>query len=107
MGRKSQPYRDFLDAIASEDVTRRASALLAPLLAYDSERSGDLIHTLDVYFSLGGNSSRAAEALFLHRNGLLYRLARIEELLGVPLADAQVRLALEVALRADLRNSGE
>ena len=39
----------------------------------------------------------AAERLFLHRNSLLYRLQRIEELLGVDLKDPQVRLALNLA----------
>ena len=33
------------------------------------------------------NLSRAAEALFIHRNSLQYRLSKIEDLLGLELDD--------------------
>ena len=42
---------------------------------------------------------RAAEALHLHRNTLLYRLARIQAIGGLDLDDPEVRLAVQVALR--------
>ncbi|OBF98014.1 PucR family transcriptional regulator [Mycolicibacter sinensis] len=44
------------------------------------------------------NASRAAERMFLHRNTLLRRIARADELLPMPLADNSVRVA--VALEA-------
>lgn len=72
--------------------------VLEPLLTYDSLHGGDLVHTLHVYLALGCNASRAAEALYLHRSGLLYRLGRIEELLGVRLDEFGSRVALELAV---------
>ncbi|GAC1445527.1 MAG: hypothetical protein NVSMB52_06890 [Chloroflexota bacterium] len=75
-----------------------AAAILQPLMRYDREEGGDLMRTLSVYLRLSGNASRSAQALYLHRSGLLYRIARIESLLGVQLNDPDDRLALEIAL---------
>jgi purine catabolism regulator len=75
-----------------------APQALAPLLRYDAQHGGDLLETLRVFFELGGNASRSAEALYLHRSGLLYRLRRIEDLLAVRLDAYPDRLALELAV---------
>ncbi|HEV3309129.1 MAG TPA: helix-turn-helix domain-containing protein [Chloroflexota bacterium] len=84
---------------ADTDVRALATGILGPLVAYDREHGGDLVKTLRVYFLCNGNASRAAKALFLHRNGMLYRLSRVEDLLGVAVSDGEARLALEVAVR--------
>jgi len=75
-----------------------AAVALEPLIAYDRNHSGDLVRTLHIYLALGCNASRAAEALYLHRSGLLYRLGRIEDLLGVDLTSFRERVALEIAV---------
>ena len=72
--------------------------LVEPLVEHDRERQSDLVKTLKVYFDTGANASEAAERLFLHRNSMLYRLARIEELTGLDLKDPQARLALQLGL---------
>ena len=72
--------------------------LIEPLEAYDDERNGGLVRTLRVYFAAGGNASEAADRLFLHRNSMLYRLARIQELTGLDLKDPRARLALHLGL---------
>ena len=72
--------------------------LIEPLVAYDQERGSDLIRTLKVYLAAGANASEAADRLFLHRNSLLYRLARIGELTDLDLKDSQARLALQLGL---------
>lgn len=77
-----------------------AHALLAPLEEYDCAHGGDLVRTLHVYLATGGNASASAEALFLHRSGLLYRLRRIESLLGLTLDAFPHRVALELAVLA-------
>jgi purine catabolism regulator len=86
-------------AAAQDDLREQARIVLAPLAAYDSDHGGDLLQTLRTYFICNGNASKSAERLFLHRNGLLYRLARVEELIGASLSDGEVRLGLEIALR--------
>lgn len=75
-------------------------AVLAPLEAYDIAHGGDLVRTLTTYLVVGGNASRAAEELFLHRSGMLYRLRRIEALCGIRLDNFHDRVALEVAILA-------
>lgn len=74
--------------------------LVEPLLAYDRERRSDLVRTLRVYFAAGANASEAADRLFLHRNSLLYRLARIEKLTSLDLKEPRARLALQLGLLA-------
>ena len=46
-----------------------------------------LLDTLRTYFAFSGNMMRTAEALFIHRNTLSYRLERIEALTGKKLSD--------------------
>lgn len=72
--------------------------LVEPLRDHDRRRRGDLVRTLRVYFAAGANASSAADRLFLHRNSMIYRLARIEELAGLDLKDSRARLALELGL---------
>lgn len=71
--------------------------ILGSLLAY--EGGGDFIKTLEVYFDHNGNLSQAADALFVHRNTLTYRMERIAEITGLDLDHTETRLALQLALR--------
>ncbi len=82
------------DAIAAAQPA--AAEALEPLHDYDRNHGGDLLRTLRVYLTLGCNASKTAEALYLHRSGLLYRLGRIEDLLGVDLGSFRERVALEL-----------
>ena len=71
---------------------------LAPLPTYDAEHNADLAHTLVVFVQLDGNVGATAERLFLHRNSVAYRLQRIEEVCGLDVRDARLRLLLMTAL---------
>src|SRR3984893_22229 len=70
---------------------------LARLRAQD--RAGVLLQTLGAYLATNGSPTDAADRLHLHRNTVLYRLGRIEDLLGVDLRNAEVRLSLHLALK--------
>ncbi len=70
---------------------------LARLRAKD--RAGVLLQTLGAYLGTNGSPTDAADRLHLHRNTVLYRLGRIEDLLGVDLRNAEVRLSLHLALK--------
>jgi PucR family transcriptional regulator, purine catabolism regulatory protein len=63
------------------------------------DRRGVLQQTLGAYLATNGSPTDAADRLHLHRNTVLYRLGRIEDLLGVDLRNAEVRLALHLALK--------
>jgi purine catabolism regulator len=70
--------------------------ILGELLNYDN--SEQLIQTLEVFFQYNGNHSQAAEALFIHRNTLIYRMERIAEITGMDLDNTETRLAVQLAL---------
>jgi len=72
---------------------------LGPLLNADTRGDGTLIETLEGFFRCNGNLSETARTMHLHRNSLLYRLGRIEEILGRSLEDAELRLSLQIALK--------
>ncbi|HEX8221718.1 MAG TPA: helix-turn-helix domain-containing protein [Chloroflexia bacterium] len=75
--------------------------LIEPLRRYDREHNGDLLKTLSAYLRHGGNSVRTANALFIHRNSLRYRLARLQALTSLDPDDPDARLALQIALVLD------
>jgi DNA-binding PucR family transcriptional regulator len=60
----------------------------------------DLLKTLEVYLDSGGNATRAARQLFLHRNTLRQRLDRIAALLNVDLTTSERWLPLQLAVKA-------
>lgn len=71
---------------------------LGPLLEYDMRQHADLIKTLEAFFTCHGNLSQTAEMLIVHRNTLLYRMNRINEIAQIDLDRPEIRLALHLAL---------
>ncbi len=82
-----------------EAVQEFTDQVIGPLVAYDQQHRSALVQTIDEYFNHHGNISQTAEALFIHRNTLLYRLDRIQELTGHNLNQANMRLALHLSLK--------
>ena len=74
--------------------------MLGTLEAADASRRSEFVRTLDAFLRAGGNHMRAARDLNVHRNTLIYRLERIQELLGGSnLEDPETRLNLQLALK--------
>lgn len=73
---------------------------LGALIEYDARNGTELVRTLDAYFAHRANLQATADALFLHRNSLAYRLRRVEEVAGVNLDDFEDRFRLQLALKA-------
>ena len=65
------------------------------------DRTGVLMATLRAYLAVNGSPTDAADRLHLHRNTVLYRLQRIEQILARDLRDADVRLTLHLALKIE------
>jgi purine catabolism regulator len=72
---------------------------VAPLVAYDQEHGSELCRTAEVYLASGMSLRRSAEVLHIHKNTLLYRLKRIEEVSGYRLSDPDSCFELHLALR--------
>jgi PucR family transcriptional regulator, purine catabolism regulatory protein len=70
------------------------------LVDYDVRRSIDLVNTLEAYLDHGGSLVDTAEFLYIHRNTLLHRLERIEQLTQLDLRDPWQRLNLHAAIKS-------
>ena len=75
-------------------------AIIQTLAEHDQRTKGDLVRTLEAYLDSGGALAEAAGILTVHRNTLLYRISRIEEIADVDLRNVEQRLNLHVALKA-------
>jgi DNA-binding PucR family transcriptional regulator len=84
-------------ALVTADESRAAEFVTRTLGELESAPPA-LRETVRTYLRLQSNSTRAAEALFTHRNTVLTRLGRAEQLLPRPLAEnsLEVAVALEV-----------
>jgi DNA-binding PucR family transcriptional regulator len=114
--------RSHLDALATQRLMHRSGSLplaryedvqVVALAAADEERAQEFVtrtlgdfaaappelrETVRVYLREGSNAAQAARLLFTHRNTVLSRLARAEEMLPAPLhgRGLAVGLALEL-----------
>jgi DNA-binding PucR family transcriptional regulator len=93
----------LLRELAGASALEPFRALIEPVQEYDRTRRSDLVLTLKTYFAAGGNASEAADRLFLHRNSMVYRLDRIQKLIGLDLKDDRVALAIRLGLLANER----
>jgi purine catabolism regulator len=93
-------YRLLFQLEYSPELASFCNEIIGPLVEYDRLQGTDLIETLGAYFAHKGNLSQTAEALFVHRNTLLYRMERIREISGLDLDNPETRLSIQLALRA-------
>ena len=76
------------------------SVTVGPVLALPPQQAEVLLETLGALVDHNGSPTHAAEALFCHRNTVIYRLKQIEALTGRSLTDARDRLLLALGLVA-------
>lgn len=70
-------------------VQRFAEGELRALILHDIETGDALLDVLRGYLELGGNKTALASRLHLSRRSLYAKLNRIEQILGVDLADGE------------------
>jgi purine catabolism regulator len=92
-------YRLLFYLYGHDELSDFYQETLGFLLESDRHSNSALIETLESFFHCNGNLSETARTMHLHRNSLLYRLGRIEELLGRSLEDPELRLSLQIALK--------
>jgi len=92
-------YRLLAGLEPSAELREYHQEMLAELKRRD--RGGVLQQTLRAYLACNGSPTDAAERLHLHRNTILYRLGRIQEIAAVDLRDPEVRLSLHLALKIE------
>ncbi len=91
------------------ELARYVEDELGTILRHDARSGIPLLPTLREYLRFDGNKSHAAEALFIQRRTIYYRLERVQKLIPGSLDDASVRQGLHLAvsgldlLRKELR----
>ncbi|MDR0730618.1 MAG: helix-turn-helix domain-containing protein, partial [Treponema sp.] len=80
-------FRFLVETGNTEQVKTYAREVLAPLSGYDERHNLNLVHSLQVLCACGMNINQSARKLLVHKNTLLKRIARIEEILEVSLKD--------------------
>jgi purine catabolism regulator len=89
-----------------EDVRRMVRRTLGPLIGYDRANDGDLVDSVRVFLRHNGVWQASADELNIHRQTLVYRLKKVEQLTGLKPTttegSALLWLALTAADRAEL-----
>ena len=87
--------------LTSEAAELRALAaqVIGPVLDYDAEHSGDLVASVRVWLEHDRQTDRAARALHIHPNTLLYRIRRFEQISGRSLASTESLAEVWLAMR--------
>lgn len=98
---EQQPLAHLVRRLAAmPEVQEFVEETLGPLIEHDAGRDGDLLRVLEAYVKHPSNRSLAAQRARLSRSVFYQRLALIEQLLGVDLADGDTIATLSVALLA-------
>jgi purine catabolism regulator len=77
-----------------------AERIMGPVIAYDAERGTELVRSLRVFLDENRSWQRSAEILHVHKQTLVYRMRRVEELTGRNLRDMADVVQLWLGLRA-------
>ena len=89
-----------------EDSRRLARKVLAPLVEHDRRTHGDLLTSVRTFLANDRQWQKSADELSIHRQTLVYRLRKVEELTGhkpgSTAGSATLWLALSAVDRAEL-----
>ncbi|MCD8156317.1 MAG: helix-turn-helix domain-containing protein, partial [Clostridiales bacterium] len=78
------------------------------LIDYDRENKSDFINTLRVYVKNVCHATNTAKELNMHRNTLVYRIKKIEEITGIDFSNGDALLNIMLSFKAlDLIESGQ
>ena len=96
----AQVARLMLERSDASDLGALYERTISDLAVEDPDRENGLLRTLEVYCETFA-TTRTAERLGVHRNTVLYRLKRIEEITATDLEDSSTRLILQLGFVAD------
>ena len=81
----------------TEDLTRYIHPAVLLLKDYDEKYKSKLLPTIYEYILNSCSIKKTAEALFLHRNSVIYRLRKAEEISGLMLNDPDTQFTLRMS----------
>ncbi len=82
------------------EAIRLVDNVLGPLFAQDEQTGADWVLTLRTFLECNRSWKRASENLYLHKQSLVYRIRRIEEMLGRSLNNMDDLAEIWLALKA-------
>jgi sugar diacid utilization regulator len=101
------PYALLLKVSSRDGLEDFADRVLRPLVEHDRVHGGDLVATLRAYIEEDRVQRRVATRCFIHVNTVVYRIHKIEELLGLDLGNPGNVFDVTLALRIlDLLDDG-
>ncbi|MBN1438370.1 MAG: helix-turn-helix domain-containing protein [Anaerolineales bacterium] len=89
-------YRLLLQFEDHPELNAFLQETLGPVMNH--ENADEFLTSLEEFFKHNGNLSQTAEALFIHRNTLTYRLERLAGVAQLDLENPETRLAVQLAL---------
>ena len=95
-----QVARLMLERSDASDLGALYERTIGDLAVEDPDRENGLLRTLEVYCETFA-TTRTAERLGIHRNTVIHRLKRIEEITAADLEDSSTRLILQLGFIAD------
>jgi purine catabolism regulatory family protein/PucR-like helix-turn-helix protein len=84
----------------SADLQALVDEVLRAVIDYDDAHGGDLLLTIRTWLEHDRQTDKAAQALHIHPNTLLYRVRRFEQIAGRSLASTEALAETWLALRA-------
>ncbi len=93
------PYGLLLKVSDRDGLESFAQRVLRPLVEHDRVHGGELVATLRAYIAEDRVQRRVAARCFIHVNTVVYRVHKIEELLGIDLGDPATVFDVTLALR--------
>ena len=93
------PY--IFQVITSENELDMRHPSLEAMKQYDSLNGSDYYKILKVYLECGCSQTQAAEKLFLHRNTLIRKIEKVQELFHINLNSYEIRLHLMMSYEMD------
>jgi purine catabolism regulator len=103
---RDRPFISFEDAAplaglhSPEEAQALVTSVLGPILDYDKAHGTVLLESLEVFLNSQRSWQRCAEALHVHRQTVIYRMRRVEQLTSRTLADTADLAILWLALAA-------
>ena len=90
-------YR-LLYSVSDKAILKEMSEdLLQPLLTYDAKHNSNYVEVLEKYLEYNGSIQAVAEAMYTHRNTIIYRVTNIKKLLGTELDTTEERFQYQMA----------
>lgn len=90
-------YRLLYSVADMKLLQEMSDEVLKPILEYDEKHNGNYAETLEWYLKYNGSIQAVAEAMFTHRNTVIYRISNIKKLLGSDLETTEERFMYQMA----------